>query len=185
MSASTHTDTILDEFHMILCQPVKIMRSSRIRVVPSLDSCMEAEVPFEIIPPVSPAKTDEFWGLTPEQTRILKQVETLARVLDSAVNVPGLNRRIGVDGLLGLFLPVVGDALAAVASGFIVMQAHKLGLPPAKLAKMVSNILIDTGVGAVPLAGDIFDFAVKANLKNADIIREHFHLPPMRQTWVA
>jgi hypothetical protein len=97
--------------------------------------------------------------------------------------VPGLNRRIGVDGLIGLFLPVVGDGLAAMASGFIVMQARKLGLPSTKLAKMVSNILIDTGVGAVPLAGDIFDLAVKANLKNANIIREHFGLPPMRQTW--
>ena len=146
---------------------------------------MEAEAQFEIIPPDSHAKIDDPSALTPEQMRILKQVETLARLLDSAVNVPGLNRRIGVDGLLGLFLPVVGDALAAVASGFIVMQARKLGLPPAKLAKMVSNILVDTGVGAIPLAGDIFDLAVKANLKNADIIREHFDLPPMRQTWDA
>lgn len=146
---------------------------------------MEAETHFEIIPPDSPPRMDGPVPLTQEQMRILKQVETLARVLDSAVNVPGLNRRIGVDGLLGLFLPVVGDALAAVASGFIVMQARKLGLPSAKLSKMLSNILIDTGVGAVPLAGDIFDLAVKANLKNANIIREHFHLPPMRQTWDA
>jgi hypothetical protein len=146
---------------------------------------MVAEAQFEIIPPVSPAAIDDPSALTPEQRRILQQVETLARLLDSAVNVPGLNRRIGVDGLLGLFLPVVGDALAALASGFIVMQARKLGLPPAKLTKMISNILVDTGVGAVPLAGDIFDFAVKANLKNANIIREHFQLPPMRQTWDA
>lgn len=146
---------------------------------------MAAEAQFEIIPPGAPDGIDDPSALTPEQTRILKQVETLARVLDSAVNVPGLNRRIGVDGLLGLFLPVVGDALAAVASGFIVMQARKLGLPSAKLAKMVSNILVDTGVGAIPIAGDIFDMAVKANLKNANIIREHFNLTPMNQTWDA
>lgn len=146
---------------------------------------MAAEAQFEIIPPGAPDGIDDPSALTPEQTRILKQVEALARVLDSAVNVPGLNRRIGVDGLLGLFLPVVGDALAAMASGFIVMQARKLGLPSTKLAKMVSNILVDTGVGAIPLAGDIFDMAVKANLKNANIIREHFNLTPMNQTWDA
>ncbi|OAI56320.1 hypothetical protein AYO49_04520 [Verrucomicrobiaceae bacterium SCGC AG-212-N21] len=144
---------------------------------------METAAQFEIIPPDSPVSNADRSALTSEQMRILQQVETLARVLDSAVNVPGLNRRIGVDGLLGLFLPVVGDAMAAVAAGFIVMQARKLGLPPAKLTKMLSNILIDTGVGAVPIVGDLFDLAVKANLKNVNIIREHFDLPPMRQTW--
>lgn len=148
---------------------------------------MQAEAAaFEILPPdstASRARAGEPSSLSAEEQRILKTVETLARVLDSAVNVPGINRRIGVDGVLGLFLPVVGDALAAMASGYIVMQARKLGLPPAKLAKMVSNILVDTGVGAVPIAGDIFDLAVKANLKNADIIREHFNLPPMERTW--
>lgn len=144
---------------------------------------MATEAQFEIIPPGAPAGVDDPSALTAEQMRILKQVETLARMMDSAVNVPGLNRRIGVDGIMGLLLPVVGDALAAVASGYIVMQARKLGLPSAKLAKMVSNILVDTGVGAIPLAGDIFDMAVKANVKNANIIREHFNLAPMKQTW--
>lgn len=139
---------------------------------------------FEVLPPASGDTAD---GpppvLTAEQLAILKRVENLARMLDSAVKIPGLNFRVGADGIAGFFLPVVGDVLAAVASGYIVVQANKLGLPGNKLMKMVTNILVDTTVGAVPLAGDLLDIAVKANLKNADIIRDHFQLPPMDRDW--
>lgn len=139
---------------------------------------------FEVLPPVSHPDVDgPAPVLTAEQLAILRKVENLARMLDSAVKIPGLNFRVGADGIAGFLLPVVGDVLAAVASGYIVVQASKLGLPAPKLMKMVSNILIDTGVGAVPLAGDLLDVAVKANLKNADIIREHFQLPPMDREW--
>lgn len=144
---------------------------------------MPNETDFEVLPPEMPGASTAPSDLTPEQELILRQVEKLARILDSAINIPGLNWRVGADGAIGLLLPVVGDVATSLASGYIVIQAGRLGLPRAKLAKMVMNILVDTGVGSVPFAGDILDLVVKANLKNVDMIRAHFQLPPMERSW--
>ncbi|WP_367870105.1 DUF4112 domain-containing protein [Luteolibacter sp. Populi] len=138
----------------------------------------------EVFPPGPFASADGRTPATREQQAILDKIERLAKLMDSSINIPGLNRSIGADGILGLVLPGVGDALAAGASVYIVVQAKKLGLPNSKLARMMVNIVIDTGVGAVPLAGDIFDFAMKANLMNVDIVREHFNLPPLPRNQV-
>ena len=144
---------------------------------------MAEEVNFDVIPPSHLAPPDAPALVTPEQMAILLRIENIARFMDSAVNIPGINKRVGADGVIGIILPGIGDLAAALAAGYIVALARKLGLPPQKLAKMVSNIVVDTGIGAVPLAGDLFDLAVKANLKNADMIRAHFRLPPMPRAW--
>lgn len=141
---------------------------------------MAEEAHFEIIAPshsVPPELPPPL--LTPEQMAILLQIENIARFMDSAIRVPVIKFRFGADSVIGLILPGIGDVAGALASGYIVLQANKLGLPSAKIARMVSNILVDTGVGIVPFAGDILDIAVKANLKNANLIREHFRLPPL------
>jgi Domain of unknown function (DUF4112) len=144
------------------------------------DSFMADEAHFEIIAPSHSAPPELPPPLvTPEQMAILLQVENIARFMDSAVNIPGINRRVGADAFIGIILPGIGDVAAALVATYIVALARKLGLPPQKLAKMVMNILVDTGVGAVPVAGDLFDLAIKANLKNANLIRAHFRLPPL------
>lgn len=140
---------------------------------------MTEEIRFEVAPPVPPAFPDDPPQITPEQLAILVQIENIARFMDAAVKIPVLNFRMGADAVIGFLLPGIGDVAAALASGYIVVQAQKLGLPPGKIAVMVTNILVDTGVGAVPFAGDILDIAVKANLKNANLIRAHFKLPPL------
>lgn len=138
------------------------------------DAHFEIIAPSNSLPPELPPAL-----VTPEQMAILLQIENIARFMDSAVRVPLINFRFGADSVIGLILPGIGDVVGALASGYIVVQANKLGLPPAKIARMVSNILVDTGVGVVPFAGDILDIAVKANLKNANLIRAHFRLPPL------
>jgi len=40
---------------------------------------------------------------------------------------------------------------------------------------MILNILIDAVVGSIPLAGDIFDVAFKANTRNMKLMHEHYH----------
>lgn len=144
---------------------------------------MAEEVSFDVIPPSPLAPPNAPPLVTPEQMAILLRIENIARFMDSAVNIPGINKRVGADGVIGLILPGIGDLAAALAAGYVVALARKLGLPPQKLMKMVTNIVVDTGIGAVPLAGDLFDLAVKANLKNADMIRAHFKLPPMPRAW--
>jgi Domain of unknown function (DUF4112) len=56
-------------------------------------------------------------------------------------------------------LKAVGDLAGALLSTHIVAQAHRLGAPRSVILRMGLNLLTDTLVGAVPVMGDLFDFA--------------------------
>ncbi len=88
--------------------------------------------------------------------------------MDSSVRLPG-GFRVGVDGLIGL-VPGVGDLAAAGVSFYIVAQAAHAGVPARVLARMVLNVALDAVVGAIPVLGDVFDVAFKANLRNARLM---------------
>ncbi len=103
-----------------------------------------------------------------------KRVQRLARLMDSSVRLPG-GFRIGVDGLIGL-LPGVGDVAAAGVSFYIVAQAARAGVPARVLVRMVLNVALDALVGAIPVLGDLFDFAFKANLRNARLMEAYLDL---------
>ena len=93
----------------------------------------------------------------------------LARVLDEAVRIPGTNIRIGLDALLGL-LPGGGDVAGGVFSGLIILQAARAGAPAPVLGRMLANVEIDVVVGAIPLLGDLFDVAWRANTRNVRLL---------------
>lgn len=97
-----------------------------------------------------------------------KRVHQLARLMDSSVRLPG-GFRIGLDGLIGL-VPGVGDVAAAGVSFYIIVQAARAGVPAKVRALMVLNVVLDTLVGTIPVIGDLFDFAFKANLRNARLM---------------
>ena len=99
-------------------------------------------------------------------------IRTLARVLDSAVAIPGTGIRIGADSIFGL-VPVVGDIAGAALSGYIVLASARLGAPASTLARMVINIGIDTVVGSVPVLGDMFDVGWRANMRNVELLDSH------------
>jgi hypothetical protein len=40
------------------------------------------------------------------------------------------------------------------------------------LARMIGNIVLDFLVGTMPVAGDLFDFVWKANLRNLRLARQ-------------
>ncbi len=96
-------------------------------------------------------------------------VERLAWLMDGAIRIGPWS--IGLDGLLGL-VPGIGDAAGAIISMLIVLQAVRSGIPRVAVARMLTNIAFDTLVGTIPVFGDIFDFAYKANLKNLRIYEE-------------
>ncbi len=99
-------------------------------------------------------------------------IRTLARVLDSAVKIPGTGIRIGADSIFGL-VPVIGDIAGAALSGYIVLASARLGAPASTLARMLINIGIDTVVGAVPVLGDMFDVGWRANMRNVELLDVH------------
>ena len=93
-------------------------------------------------------------------------------MLEGLFVIPGTNRRVGLDSLVGL-VPVVGDIATAAMGAWIVWEARNLGMSKWHLTRMAANVGIDTLVGAIPFAGDIFDFLYKSNTKNLRIIRKH------------
>ncbi len=102
----------------------------------------------------------------------LARITAVAKLMDSLFAIPGTRIRLGVDALLGL-VPVVGDIAAQVVSGYLIWEARQLGVPKLTLWRMVGNTLIDTVVGAVPLVGDAFDIAFRANMKNLRLLQRH------------
>ena len=113
---------------------------------------------------------------TPVPTDQAARVRALARVLDSAIRIPGTGVTLGLDSLVGL-VPGVGDLAGAAMSGYIVIAAARMGVPTAVVAKMVLNLGVDTLVGSVPLLGDLFDVGFRANMRNAALLDLHLAEP--------
>src|SRR5690349_1135193 len=89
------------------------------------------------------------------------RVRRLGWLLDSSIPLPG-GFRIGIDGLVGL-IPGVGDVAGAVMSSYLIYEARRMNAPHSLLLRMVGNVLAEAVVGSIPFAGDVFDFAFKAN----------------------
>ena len=104
------------------------------------------------------------------------RVRALARLLDSAIRIPGTGISFGVDSIVGL-VPGVGDLAGAVMSGYIVLASARMGVPPAVVGRMILNLGVDTLVGSVPLLGDLFDVGFRANLRNAALLERHLAGP--------
>lgn len=112
---------------------------------------------------------------------IRRRMEAMERLLERSVTIPGTNVGVGLDAMLGL-VPVVGDAIAALLGAYLIWEAKNLGLPKWKLWRMAGNIAVDTAVGAVPVAGDLFDLAFRSNSRNLKIVKRHLdrHHPGTR-----
>ncbi|WP_440410334.1 DUF4112 domain-containing protein [Neorhizobium petrolearium] len=112
-----------------------------------------------------------------EALRRLRRLAAIARLMDTAVRIPGTGIRFGADSVFGL-IPVIGDAGGALVGLYIVNEAHRLGLPSAKLVPMLGNIAVDSVLGSVPLAGDVFDLFFKSHRRNLQIILDYFGVHP-------
>jgi Domain of unknown function (DUF4112) len=73
--------------------------------------------------------------------------------------------------------PGLGDAAGAIISGYIVLEAARLGATRSTLVRMTVNILIEAAIGVVPVLGDLFDAAWKANERNITLLERHLESP--------
>lgn len=103
-------------------------------------------------------------------SKVTRQLERVEVLLDSSIPLGRTGYRIGLDPIIGL-IPGIGDALSALISSYIIIQAARLGASHLTLFRMMLNVLFDTIVGCVPIAGDLFDFAFKANQRNLQLIK--------------
>jgi Domain of unknown function (DUF4112) len=111
----------------------------------------------------------------------LKRLRQLSRLLDNVITIPGTQVGFGLDPILGL-IPIGGDFLGVMFSSYIILEAARLGVSRATLSKMVLNVIIDGLVGAVPILGDFFDFAWRANTNNIKLLEEYLKFPSQQKS---
>ncbi len=102
-------------------------------------------------------------------------IRHLAYLMDGAIPIGRWS--FGLDPLIGL-IPGIGDLIGALISMVIVARAVQAGTPRIAIARMMTNIAIDTFVGSIPVFGDAFDFAFKSNLKNLRIYEQSIYDGP-------
>jgi Domain of unknown function (DUF4112) len=132
------------------------------QTIPSLRNCISPEDGQPVVIP----KPRE---LAPE----LRWVEDVTRLLDTKYRIPGTSIRFGADFLIGL-IPGAGDLLSMLFSGVLIATMAKHGASASLTAKMLSNVVIDTLVGSIPILGNIFDLFYKANHRNLLLMREYY-----------
>lgn len=101
--------------------------------------------------------------------KALLKAQKLANLLDTAVKLPFIPIKIGLDSIVGL-IPGAGDAIMLFVSLRIAWLGKSLGMPKTLVAQMVKNSAIDFGLGFIPFIGDIVDVFYKANQKNVRIM---------------
>jgi Domain of unknown function (DUF4112) len=101
-----------------------------------------------------------------------RRIGRVTRLLDELVSVPGTSIKVGLDPLVGV-IPVVGDAVAAGVGAWVIAEAARFGIPRVVLGRMVLNLLVDLGVGAIPLIGDVYDVLFRSNTRNLELFRRH------------
>lgn len=111
--------------------------------------------------------------VAPQQNKAIKNLDRLARFMDSQFRIPGTGIRFGADAIVGL-LPGGGDLAGFMVSGYMIAVLAKNGASGFVLARMALNVLVDTLVGSIPILGDIFDLAFQANRRNMKLMHEHY-----------
>jgi hypothetical protein len=101
-----------------------------------------------------------------------RRIGRVTHVLDELVSVPGTPIKVGLDPVIGV-IPIAGDALAALVGVWVILEASRFGIPRVVLGRMVANLVVDLGVGAIPLIGDAYDLFFRSNSRNLDLFRRH------------
>ncbi len=121
----------------------------------------------------------------PQREALVGTAELLAKILDTAVRIPGTSIYIGLDPLIGL-IPGLGDILANLIGTVIMVLAARLRVPKIVLARMSLNLLINGVVGAIPIAGDLFSIWFRSHARNAELLRRAASQPhrETQQAWL-
>jgi hypothetical protein len=106
-------------------------------------------------------------------SKLRQWAEHLVTLLDDRFRIPGTDFRFGLDPIIGILFPGVGDVVTGVGSVGLMALALRRGVPRVVLFRMILNILVDVVAGSLPIVGDIFDAAYKSNRRNLELIREH------------
>lgn len=110
-----------------------------------------------------------------DEQRVRKRLASLAHFTDDSISLPG-GYRVGWDGIIGL-IPWVGDFIGLAMSSYLIHSSAKLGASKSLLVRMSANAVMETLIGAIPVAGDLFDLAFKSNRRNLELLERHLDSP--------
>ncbi|HEY9861375.1 MAG TPA: DUF4112 domain-containing protein [Candidatus Obscuribacterales bacterium] len=118
-----------------------------------------------------------------ERLLTLNRIRKLSRLMDTAIRIPGIGFRIGLDPIIGL-IPGAGDLVSTAFSAYIIFLAARFKLPAPVLYRMVFNSGLEAVVGSVPLIGDLFDAFYKSNIRNLALLEQHLQIvdPALEET---
>jgi hypothetical protein len=108
--------------------------------------------------------------------RALDKLRLVTRLMDQAFGIPGTKWRFGLDALFGL-VPGLGDIVGAIVAVYALHVARRLRAPGEVQLHMLTNIALDATVGTIPILGDLFDFAYKAQTRNLALIDDWLKTP--------
>ena len=113
-------------------------------------------------------------GVSQHDAKILKKVRRKSYRLDQSISCCCYHFRIGWAAIIGL-IPFIGDIIDALLAYRIIALAKSIegGLPEAVVAQMYANVVVDFGIGLIPVVGDIADMS---NCPN------HLHLSQLTST---
>jgi hypothetical protein len=114
-----------------------------------------------------------------------ENLDLLSHILDDFLRIPGTSIRFGLDGIVGL-IPGIGDLVGGIASCVIIFAAWTRGVPYVTVARMMANVGIEVVVGSIPVLGDMFDIAWRANRRNYALLAGTLAEPRKNkiQSWI-
>lgn len=93
--------------------------------------------------------------------------------MDSKLRIPLTNIRFGLDAILGL-IPVAGEIVSFSISGIMLLAMARHGVSGKVIIMMIGNILVDAIIGAIPIVGTFFNIGYKANVRNMNLLQDHY-----------
>jgi hypothetical protein len=111
-------------------------------------------------------------NLSKEPKDVRQRIEALEHIMEGLFDIPGTNRKVGLDTLLSL-VPVLGSSAAAVIGAYLAWESRNLGMSKWQMARMASNIGVDWLLGLIPFIGVVPDYFFRSNTRNARIIKKH------------
>ncbi|AKS40500.1 DUF4112 domain-containing protein [Wenzhouxiangella marina] len=102
----------------------------------------------------------------------LARLDRFSYWTDSQFGIPFTRFRIGIGPLIAM-VPVIGDVADLLLSLFVLNEARRIGAGKAVIGRMLINLAIDFFGGLLPVVGDVFDMAFKANTRNTELLRSH------------
>ena len=110
--------------------------------------------------------------MEPAEGKGQKLSKGIAYVLDDLIKIPGTDKRIGLDPIIGL-IPGAGDFLSSGAGLAVLAAGAKRNIPKSVYLRMISNWGLNALLGAVPVIGDAFSFWFKSNRRNYELMQAY------------